>query len=59
MITGAHKFTTYDESESLYLNVAKSKLDVFQNTHSKSPETLEFEHTKQNNIFFQYYPGVF
>ena len=44
---------------NLYLNVAKSKLDIFENTHSKLPETLEFEQTKQKNIFFSKLPRSF
>ena len=41
-----------DKKESLHLNVAKANLDIVENTHSKPPETLEFEQTKQKEIFY-------
>ena len=44
-------FVTYDKKESLLLSIAKSNLDIVENTLSKPQETLEFKTTKQK-IFF-------
>ena len=41
------KFVTYDKQESLLLKIAKSNLDVVENTLSKPQETLEFKMNKQ------------
>ena len=39
------------KKESLLLNIAKSSLDIVENTLSKSQETLEFKMNKQKNLF--------
>ena len=44
-------FVTYDKKESLLLNLAKSNLDIVENTFSKPQETLEYEMNKQKNLF--------
>ena len=44
-------FVTYDKKESLLLNIAKSNLDIVENTLSKSQETLEFKMNKQKESF--------
>ena len=44
-------FVTYDEKESLLLNIAKSNQEIVENTHSKPQETLEFKMTKQKESF--------
>ena len=44
-------FVTYDKKESLLLNIAKSNLDIVENTLSKPQETLEFEINKQKESF--------
>ena len=44
-------FVTYDKKESLWLNIAKSNLDIVENTLSKPQETLEFKMTKQKESF--------
>ena len=40
-------FVTYDKKESLLLSIAKSNLDIVENTLSKPQETLEFKMNKQ------------
>ena len=42
---------TYDKKESLLLSIAKSNLDIVENTHSKPQETLEFKMNKQKEAF--------
>ena len=44
-------FVTYDKKESLLLSIAKSNIEIVENTHSKAQETLEFEMTKQKESF--------
>ena len=44
-------FVTYDKKESLLLSIAKSKLDIVENTLSKPQETLEFKMNKQKESF--------
>ena len=44
-------FVTYDKKESLLLNIAKSNLDIVENTLSKPQESLEFEMNKQKESF--------
>ena len=44
-------FVTYDKKESLLLSIAKSNLDIVENTLSKPQETLEFKMTKQKETF--------
>ena len=44
-------FVTYDKKESLLLSIAKSKLDIVENTLSKPQETLEFKMNKQKETF--------
>ena len=44
-------FVTYNKHESLLLSIAKSNLDIVENTSSKPQETLEFEMIKQKNLF--------
>ena len=44
-------FVTYDKKESLLLNIAKSNLDIVENTLSKPQETLEFKMNKQKGSF--------
>ena len=44
-------FVTYDKKESLLLSIAKSNLDIVENTHSKPQETLEFKMNKQKESF--------
>ena len=44
-------FVTYDKTESLLLNIAKSNQEIVENTQSKPQETLEFEMTKQKKSF--------
>ena len=44
-------FVTYDKKESLLLNIAKSNLDIVENTLSKPQETLEFKMDKQKESF--------
>ena len=44
-------FVTYDKKESLLLNIAKSNLDIVENTLSKPQETLEFKMNKQKESF--------
>ena len=46
-------FVTSDKKESLLLNIAKSTLDIVENTLSKPQpqETLEFKMNKQKNLF--------
>ena len=44
-------FVTYDKKESLLLNIAKSNLDIVENTLSKPQETLEFKMIKQKESF--------
>ena len=36
-------FVTYDKKESLLLSIAKSNLDIVENTLCKPQETLEFK----------------
>ena len=45
------KFVTYDKKESLLLSIAKSNLDIVENTLSKPQETLEFKMNKQKESF--------
>ena len=45
------KFIPNDRKESLLLNMAKSLLDIVENTHSKPQETLEFKMNKQKESF--------
>ena len=44
-------FVTYDKKESLLLSIAKSNLDIVENTLSKPQETLEFKMNKQKESF--------
>ena len=44
-------FVTYDKKESLLLSIAKSNLDIVENTSSKPQETLEFKLKKQKESF--------
>ena len=44
-------FVTYDKKESLLLSIAKSNLDIVENTLSKPQETLEFKTNKQKESF--------
>ena len=44
-------FVTYDKKESLLLSIAKSNLDIVENTLSKPQETLEFKMKKQKESF--------
>ena len=44
-------FVTYDKNESLLLSIAKSNLDIVENTLSKPQETLEFKMNKQKESF--------
>ena len=44
-------FVTYDKKESLLLSIAKSNLDIVENTLSKPQETLEFKRNKQKESF--------
>ena len=44
-------FVTYDNKESLLLSIAKSNLDIVENTLSKPQETLEPKMTKQKESF--------
>ena len=44
-------FVTYDKKESLLLNIAKSNLDIVENTLSKPQETLEFKMKNKKNLF--------
>ena len=44
-------FVTYDRKESLLLSIAKSDLDIVENTLSKPQETLEFKMNKQKESF--------
>ena len=44
-------FVTYDKKESLFLSIAKSNLDIVENTLSKPQETLEFKMNKQKESF--------
>ena len=44
-------FVTYDKKESLLLSIAKSNLDIVENTLSKPQETLEYKMTKQKETF--------
>ena len=44
-------FVTYDKKESLLLTIAKSNLDIVENTLFKPQETLEFKMIKQKNLF--------
>ena len=44
-------FVTYDKEESLLLSIAKSNLDIVENTLSKPQETLEFKMNKQKESF--------
>ena len=45
------KFSPSDKKEILLLNIAKSILDVVDNTHAKPQETLEFKMNKQSESF--------
>ena len=44
-------FVTYDKKESLLLSIAKSNLDIVENTLSKPQETLEFKMNRQKESF--------
>ena len=44
-------FVTYDKKESLLLSIAKSNLDIVENTLSKPQETLEIKMNKQKESF--------
>ena len=44
-------FVTYDKKESLLLSIAKSNLDIVENTLSNPQETLEFKMKKQKESF--------
>ena len=44
-------FVTYDKKESLLLCIAKSNLDIVENTLSKPQKTLEFKMNKQKESF--------
>ena len=44
-------FVTYDKKESLLLSIAKSNLDIVENTLSKPQETLEFKMNKRKESF--------
>ena len=44
-------FVTYDKKEYLLLSIAKSNLDIVENTLSKPQETLEFKMNKQKESF--------
>ena len=44
-------FVTYDKKESLLLSIAKSNLDIVENTLSEPQETLEFKMNKQKESF--------
>ena len=44
-------FVTYDKKESLLSSIAKSNLDIVENTLSKPQETLEFKMNKQKESF--------
>ena len=44
-------YVTYDKKECLLLSIAKSNLDIIENTLSNPQETLEFEMTKQKESF--------
>ena len=44
-------FVTYNKQESLLLSIAKSNLDIVENTLSKPQETLEFKKKKQKESF--------
>ena len=44
-------FVTYDKKESLLLSIAKSNLDIVENTLSKPQETLVFKMNKQKESF--------
>ena len=44
-------FVTYDKKESLLLSIAKSNLDIAENTLSKPQETLKFKMNKQKESF--------
>ena len=44
-------FVTHDKKESLLLSIAKSNLDIVENTLSKPQETLEFKMNKQKESF--------
>ena len=44
-------FLFYNKQESLLLSIAKSNLDIVENTLSKPQETLQFEMNKQKESF--------
>ena len=44
-------FVTHDKKECLFLSIAKSNLEIVENTLSKPPETPEFKMTKQKEYF--------
>ena len=44
-------FVTYDKKESLLLSIAKSNLDIVENTPSKPQKTLKFKMNKQKESF--------
>ena len=46
------KFVPNDRKEILFLNMAKSLLEIVENTHSKPQETLEFKMNKQKEYFY-------
>ena len=45
------KFTTNDKKETLLLAIAKSNLDIVDNTRSQPQETLEFKMNKHQKSF--------
>ena len=44
-------FVIFDIKESILLSIAKSNLDIVENTLSKPQETLEFKMTEQKESF--------
>ena len=44
-------FSPIDNKEMLLLNIAKSNLEIVDNTHSQPQETLEFRMNKQKESF--------
>ena len=44
-------FVTFKKQESFLLSIAKSNLDIVENTLSKPQETVEFKMTKKKNLF--------
>ena len=44
-------FVTYEEKESLLMNIAKSNQECIEKTQFKPQETLGFEMDKQKELF--------